>query len=533
MTASAPAKPAATPRPTHLPPDVLRVRPHHQLRAIKPDVLASIKLLGVLIPINIEQDADDGEYYIRAGHNRHRCALLAGCELVPVSFEDPKLTRPDGKKLSPEAARALIRGAENMSRVNLDFVGEALEIRALQNLKMPRREIQRALTCSPQKMKSRERLFDIDEDWWPVIAAGLLNDDEIDELVGLCTAHKPLAKALLEFNRQHIKRGLCTVDATSIVAAGRMAEGFWPLGDDVDPDELELDEEAHQRIDYLIRSSGGSLWHPVFNEHEIDRARAAGVLWETGAADGFYAQRVIWDREFYRELVLSNLERTYLQRQETQAQLRAASAGADETLLDAEARGQRRREALEVLNEARERATEMNVRLGESLVKGLSNVRLTPEIVSWLVQDIARTKPKGTYGLRPVGSAYSIIELATGGVRYCLPAYHSYTEPQRGEARLRYAEPEEAGGILTKWLSQAKSPGQRLGRLLIAVIAHEFAIDEVVARSRRGSRADIWAGPGDATKKALKRIAKPHLPPGLEAARRNVRKAEEALSKVS
>ncbi len=81
----------------------------------------SIKEHGVLQPITVQSDGDEG-YYIITGERRWRASQLAGLEAIPA------IIRPDSVDESQKAQQQLV---ENLQRENLKPIEEARAIQAL------------------------------------------------------------------------------------------------------------------------------------------------------------------------------------------------------------------------------------------------------------------------------------------------------------------------------------------------------------------------------------------------------------------
>lgn len=515
--------------PASLAPSQIKVRKGFNVRnsneVVDPDFQKSVATLGVLQAVIIEKEGDD--YYLVAGHKRLAAAKKAKLAQIPVSLSEP--TTDNARDPHREAVAA----AENLARSDLNTVQEAMTVKRLLDAGFTDKGVQEVVGKSARWVTERKLILKVPEAWHELIAEGYVSAQERRALVGITEVSPQLADALLAWNKTQYEAG-CRIDGWAIAQAAGRANGLWALEQGLDAGALKLDDEERHRIEALKKANFNLAWRPDFSEQELDRARAAGVLWEDDQGGGYRAYRVVTDTEVYRDLVLSALERAWKRHKRGERARSKAGSGRDypDGIDEKEAERQlreRRKDARAKVQGLQARARDVNAKLGTTLLNGLASLELTDDIADLLVWTILRAPAPSAYSAEG-GGAYSIAELAYGGVRYLLPDYQTDAKQQGKRSKREYASKDDAANKLRGWLEQAKTPREKIGRLVVAIAAAEFAIDGVVARSKRHPRARVIAGPKDRAIRALKRIVKPHLPHGLESCRNQLAAAERDLA---
>lgn len=488
---------------TTLPVSDIKVREGHNVRDEDLELKGSIAELGVLVPLIVEQDGD--QVFLVAGHRRLAAAKAAGLEQVPVSYD-----AGDGN-----GRRDAVAAAENISRANLDQVQEATAVKRLLDSGMTEKGVQDTLGVSARWVTARKQILDVGEGWHQLIAGGQVSAEELKTLVSVYAVSERLGDELLRWVQ---RAGHVRIDGWGIVNAATQGKGtFWQVDEysKVDWPKLKLEPEVEKKRKTLVTVSYGyeEEWRPKFTGADRDRFRAAGVLWEDGKGYNRYA--IVTDTELFRQVVTEKIEKAKVPAKKKGAAGIASSGSAaagDEAKTKA-----KRKELRDEIATLQARARDLNAKLGVALLKGLSTVQLTKDVAEHLVAGMV-VDTRDYYTPQII----ALDELAYRGLRYVMPEYSKRVE--KGKAKkvvTEYDDRQAAGKKAAKWLKAAKTPGERVGRLLIAEAAAHYAIDAVVPQSQR------WVRSGPCETKALERIAKRHLPRGLEALRKRLEKAEK------
>jgi hypothetical protein len=253
-----------------------------------------------------------------------------------------------------------------------------------------------------------------------------------------------------------------------------------------------------------------------FGELEIDQARAAGVLIELDRSTP-----IITDRSLYRELCKQAIRRTVedvrLRAAELAEQRKQGKAAGRPVDPEAEARRERGRR----MRALAEQAHGANADLGRSLMNGLATVDPAS-------MDVARLMVFSVLGSDWDQSAYSqtgerICELAARGIRLVIEEFRTDVtktrkDGSRGTLRIDYGDPrkpEKPIAWLWKWLDSSKSAGDLYGRCIVVLAAEQYASRLVVPSSQQYPPIR-WGSHKDHARKALAKLAGPHLPASLK-----------------
>ena len=104
----------------------------------------------------------------------------------------------------------------------------------------------------------------------------------------------------------------------------------------------------------------------------------------------------------------------------------------------------------------------------------------------------------------------------------------------RGKLRIDYGDhrdPEQPIAWLWRFIDGAKTAGELYGRALAVIAAEQHASRLVVPNSQR-AHPTSWGSHKDLAAKALKKLARPHLPASLEQLENAVRRAHRAYAKA-
>jgi hypothetical protein len=242
--------------------------------------------------------------------------------------------------------------------------------------------------------------------------------------------------------------------------------GLWPATG-VDVSTVELDEEAVAKVDAL--SEPWRRWSPTFTEEDLDRARAAGVLYADSDGTGSRAA-VFCNKAVFTDVLLLALERDVVSHEARIAKKLDAtwSANGAQSQADsvrerekAKRRAQRVRDQ-KIAKQARGANLDLGVRLAQKVkIEGLDKS---------FVQLCAYTilGEPASYAMGDAAGAYSVADLA--------------------------GAPEE----------MAK-------RLVIALAATEYAVAEALPMSRR-TPSPLRNGRNGKALAALKRLTRGAVP---------------------
>ena len=131
-------------------------RSRHELR----DVVRSVREHGILQPVLVAPAGDD--YALIAGHRRIAAAAKLGLVEIPAFVREPS-EGSDGLEL------ALV---ENMARVDLDPVEEALAFQRLIDRGLTRRGVAQTLGVSQRLVTERLQVLELPEEVRPKVATG-------------------------------------------------------------------------------------------------------------------------------------------------------------------------------------------------------------------------------------------------------------------------------------------------------------------------------------------------------------------------
>lgn len=496
--------------PTTLPIDEITVEEGFNVRANGDGngLADSVRELGVLVPLIVERD-DSVATGVRlvAGHRRLTAAREAGRADVPVTFETAE-------------RRDSAAAAENISRAGLNPVEEAHAVERLADAGMSERTIQSTLGVSQTWVRRRRKILRVGAGWHPLIATGYVNAEELDLLAAIYEASSELGDLLLAWNEADRHEG-CRIDSYAV--AGAVADSdFRVLGSD-DPKQESLPQEAADKLPTLDKTEYGYTreWSPQWDDDDAKRFEDAGALVTVGAS-GWRPSYVVTDLDLYRQ-VLAEKVIAY----EPPAKQKAAKK--EKKKDDPEA--QQRREIREGIKRLQAKARDLNAKLGERLLAGLGEVELTDDVAKYLATAVVKLEKSryhpGYGGFSP--NVFDTEELGHGGLRYVFPDYQKVEE--RGKAKRQvtvYDEAGRAGEKARKWIAGAATPGQRIGRVLIAAAACEYAIDRVVPQTQRHPSGRVL---GD--RKAFERIVKPHLPRGIKQLDKKIEAEERKLAALA
>ena len=270
-----------------------------------------------------------------------------------------------------------------------------------------------------------------------------------------------------------------------------------------------------------------------FTESDVDQARAAGVLVEFENA-----RPIIVDRSLYRELSKEAIKRTVEELRARVAEVaqerKAAKASGRPVDPEAEARRERGRE----LRAIAEQAHGANLDLGWGLMNGLATVDPADMAVAkfFVFAVLGADYDQSPY----TQTGDRVAELAARGLRLVIEEFRTDVtktrkDGSRGALRIDYGDPrkpEKPIAWLWKFIDGAKTAGELYGRALVVIAAEQYASRLVVPSSQQHSPMR-WPSHKDHARKALAKLAGPHLPATLKQVEKAVAKAHSDQQKAT
>jgi ParB/RepB/Spo0J family partition protein len=475
------------------------------------ELAASVARHGILQPLLV-RPAEDGRCLILVdGHRRLAAAAQAELEMVPVLVRSDL----DGGALVAALVTAL-------KREDLDPVEEAKAYGRLIDGGLTKKGVAESVGVPQKTVTVRLQILDVPAKLHPAIASGKIALSSVPTLVAMARVSPRLAEVVGLTSPNQIDAWT----AERAVADEPGKHGLWPASA-VDVERLELDGDQRKQAEAL--SDEWSTWRPRFGEQELDRARAAGVLY-TDNDDGYgYRSAVICDTELVRELTVAVLERDYKSRQRRVAEDRTAQGkpvpGSEEAeRLKAERKAERERE-----RELAVRVRGANLDLGRRLIEQLAELEFSKDLAELLAYSILSRPVEGYWTEQAAGGVYTVGQLAARGLRYVLADWQEEQRLKNGTIKVLYAggkgQQDERRNDLERrfwaWFESARTAEQIAGRLVVALAAAHWALDDCVPRSQRGW-CSIYGGKDDRALKALERISRRAVPASLKRVRKEI-----------
>jgi ParB/RepB/Spo0J family partition protein len=468
----------------------------------------SIERHGILVPLLV-RPTDNNKVALVDGHRRLAAGDLAGVKRFPVLVREDL----DGQALVAAMVTAL-------KREDLDVVEEAKAYGRLIDGGLTRKGAAEAVGVPQRAVTTRLAILQLPEALYPAIATGEIALSSIPELV----AAAKVSPALAELIGGESPGQIDAWAAERVVSTRQGKDGLWPASG-VDVDQLELGDEQQKKVTAL--SDQWSRWRPRFGEAELDRARAAGVLYADKRDHDGYGLRsaVICDTELVRELTVTALERDWERRQRQLADNRAAQGKPEPGTPEADKAKTARKAELRAQRELAVRARGANLDLGRKLLEQLAEVDWSKDLADLFAYSLLSRPVQGYWTEQSAGGLYTVAQLAARGLRYVLPDWQEENEFKNGTVKITYAgQGSQAEGRedlerrFWAWFEVAKTPEQTAGRLVVALAAAHWALDEAVPRSQR-QWCSIYAGKDDRALKALERLSRRALPASLKRLR--------------
>lgn len=165
------------------------------------DLASSIKEKGLQFPIAVQPAGDvktampsGFDFRIIAGHRRFKACKILGWETVPAMVKTG---------LSEVDAR-ILNLSENLNRMDLNILQEALALKHLQEAGLPRETVAKALNKSGGWVQVRFNLLTLPAEIQQEAAAGILNQYQIKSIYSLETVEEQYA-AVRKIKDQKLK----------------------------------------------------------------------------------------------------------------------------------------------------------------------------------------------------------------------------------------------------------------------------------------------------------------------------------------
>ena len=279
-----------------------------ELVAEEVDALAqSIALLGQLVPVSVRPDTENGRYVLIAGHKRY--AALAQLGHTEIRAE----VRPDGESETAE------RAAENVVRSSLNPYEEAIAVKAMLERGLSEDGAAQALGWPKQRVTARVKLLELPEQAQQLTGQGVIPLSAVEQLRSIGQVSPELLDAVIgylgdgnEWAAERLAREPgWVIDSALRSSSSKVFAAHLAQLDSYEIADLRLGkkteallEEAATLHKQLDRYAYGAP-SVRFTESDVDQARAAGVLVEFENA-----RPIIVDRSLYRELSKQAIKRT-------------------------------------------------------------------------------------------------------------------------------------------------------------------------------------------------------------------------------
>jgi hypothetical protein len=489
----------------------------------------------VLVAVAEGDAVDQGyEYELIAGFHRH--AAVAKLQYAAIDAVVREHNR-DGEGAEVAAARA----TENIARKQLNAYEEALAVKAMLDRNLTEDGAAQALGWPKARVTARVKLLQLPETAQRLVGDSVIPLACVDTLREIGEVSVPVLDAVVDYvadGNDWVVEHLQT-DTGSVIGQALSdtdSKTFAAYLTNVDARELDalrLGKKATaqlQEIEQLHKQLRPYSYAPPpirFNEQDVDQARAARVLIEGGGAP------VIVDRPLYRELCKQALARTVGELREQAAHAerqRAAQKALDLTAKAVDPAAELNRAHRRRMRQFAAQAHGINIDLGWALRKGLGSVDPSDMAVARFFA-YAALGPDHHSGYGKTGD--TVLRLAVDGIRLVVEQFRSDVtkirkDGSRGALRIDYGKrdtPEDTLAWLWKYIDGARSAGDLYGRTLVVIAAEQYASRLVVPASQQHPTIG-WSSHNDHARKALAKLAGPHLPASLKQLEKAIKQAK-------
>ena len=511
---------------------VQEIRAPENVRELDPDhvdaLAGSIALQGLLVPLVITADPDQPERWLLvAGFHRLAAARKLGLTAVPAVIREGDTEASD-------------RGIENVVRKALSPYEEAVAVAAMLGRGLTEDGAAQALGWPKARVTARIRLLELPERAQQLTGQGVIPLSAVDELRTIGSVSPGLLEVLVQHvdseDGRWVARELASNPGRALGEALRHSASkvFAAHLDQIrsyDIEQLRLGKKIEALMveaEKLHKQITEYAYGPPtirFSDVEVDQARAAGVLIELDRSTP-----IITDRSLYRELCKQAIRRTV-------EDLRARAAELAEQRKAQRAAGRpvdplagARRDHGRRIRALAEQAHGVNLDLGRSLMNGLASVDASDITVARLMVYSALGADWDSSPYTQTGERIS--ELAARGIRLVIEEFRADVtktrkDGTRGTLRVDYGDPrkpEKPIAWIWKWLDSARSASDLYGRCVVVLAAEQYASRLVVPSSQQHPPMR-WSSHGDRARKALAKLAGPHLPASLKQLEKAVAKA--------
>jgi len=467
---------------------------------------ASIKLRGLISPLTVRPVGE--RFQLVAGHHRLAACRALELEQVPVTIREQEATSADA-------------AAENILRRQLTPLGEAKAVQSMLEDGYTLDGAATALGWSRKLVAARQKILELPEVAQRLLDDGRLPVSAVETLLRTQTVSPELAVGVCEaIEADELAASQLTGNAGwafgQVLRGGRV-ETFAAYLDTVRPGDIEalrLGKKVmavYAEADKLHQELDRYAYGPPqirFNEHDVDQARAAGVLLELERTPP-----IICDRDVYRELVKQAIVRT----RDTLAEAKAAKATSS-SQRPAAKRERTPREQLDAEHRANLRdltvqAHGVNLDLGAALMQQLASVDPADmDVARFFAYGLIGPQTHAMLGTR----AHTARRIAANGIRLVVDEHRTTVTPtckdgSPGKTKVTYGEVDDAMAWLWKFLDGAKSAGELYGRAMVCFAAQHYAHQLVLAVSKRDSSA-LPSSHNDKAAKAFAKVTKAALP---------------------
>lgn len=231
------------------------------------DLVASIKVHGVLQPLVVRQDKD--HYELIAGERRFRASQVAGLEEVPVII----------RQVDDQQALELAM-IENLQREDLDIIEEAEGYRLMADkFKLKQEQIAERVGKGRATVANALRILTLPEDCLKLLGEGALSAGHAKVILGLGSA-----TAQIELAKKIVREGLSVRAAEDLVSTKKKSpKKPRAQKSDIPQDHIDyLVERLHQHLGSGVRlqpcktlangkKAGGKLEIDFYSPEELDR----------------------------------------------------------------------------------------------------------------------------------------------------------------------------------------------------------------------------------------------------------------------
>ena len=459
----------------HIPVDQIEVEAEHnprtqfEVQAIE-ELANSIRQRGLLQPLVVREEG--GKYFLVAGERRLRACQGGTLDVVPCIVKNGGSAEP--------AERLTDALVENLQREDISI---ADEVRAYGRLKEDHgwnaQRIALEVGVPQNRVTKRMQLLALPVE--AIDAAAALNEKARKALVAIArsapTVAGEIAKYLdgqsdevkVDFGKQPCSRlrGFhCTKD-------------FPLMAQDAQYDAAEflVTEEAHEARNSLAQRSYGTVWVRV-SEQVVAAGEQLGAT--VDLADG----KVILGWDVCCQLVGDYLVRKNDELAEERKEWETRSATDHGTSSSSVVRDERgevvedeaekkaiRSERAKAEVAEKQEAHAYNEALGAAMIGRMGSVDVTAGVAR-LLSRLVLAEHGQDYVMR--------------GLRYVHP--NGKVEPEGRSKVIKYVESTDAKELLENWLNGARKADEILARLVIVLLAAEYADPRATARSNRGGQ---------------------------------------------